>query len=131
MTELGVTVSTKDALTHSVIGAAIAVHRIVGPGLLESVYEACLAHELAKRGVGFERGVKLPLIYDGHRLRTHFRIDLLVENQLVVELKSVANLLPVHTAQLLTYLKLGSYPRGLLINFNVVRLVSGVVRVVN
>ena len=115
-------------MTHEVIGAAIAVHRAMGPGLLESVYQVCLAHELRRRRVAFQTGVRLPIIYNGEALKTHLRLDLLVENQLVVELKSVEHVLPIHTAQLLTYLKLSGHRLGLLINFNVTRLVDGVTR---
>ncbi len=117
-----------DALTRDVIGAAIAVHRALGPGLLESVYQLCLAHELRRRGMSFLTGVHLPLDHDGVRLPTHLRLDLLVENHLVVELKSVERLLPVHDARLRTYLRLAGHHRGLLINFNEARLVDGVRR---
>ena len=103
----------KDTLSGSVLEAAIAVHRAVGPGLLESVYEACLCYELSKRGIPFARSLKLPIIYDGRDAGVHFRLDLLVESQLVVELKSVETLLPVHLAQLITYLRLGGFRRGL------------------
>ena len=120
-----------DPLSHLVIGAAIEVHRGLGPGLLESVYETCLAHELRKRSVRFDRAVQLPVIYDGRRMEAHFRLDLVVDATLVVELKSVERLLPVHRAQLLTYLRLGGFKRGLLINFNVDRLIDGVKRLAN
>lgn len=118
----------RDPLSHAVIGAALAVHRELGPGLLESVYEVCLAHELTIRGVPFETGLRVPVIYAGVRLRSFFRLDLLVAGQLVVELKSVAHVLPVHTAQLITYLKLTGHRHGLLINFNVPRLIDGITR---
>ena len=121
----------RDPVSYLVIGAAMAVHRSLGPGLLESVYETCLAHELRKRGVRFERAVRLPVIYDGLVMETYFRLDLVVESSHVVELKSVADLQPVHRAQLLSYLRLGRYPCGLLINFNVRRLAEGIVRLVN
>lgn len=121
----------RDPLSHAVIGAAIEVHRGLGPGLLESVYETCLAHELRKRSVQFERAVQLPVYYDGLPMDTHFRLDLVVDRRLVVELKSVERLLPVHRAQLLTYLRLGGFRRGLLLNFNVSRLPGGVVRIAN
>ncbi|HVH38610.1 MAG TPA: GxxExxY protein [Gemmatimonadaceae bacterium] len=120
----------EDPLTEAVIGAAIAVHRVVGPVMLESVYEACLRHELDKRGLGFETQVTLPVTYDGVRLNAHYRIDLVVAGELVVELKCVEKVLPVHRAQLITYLRLGGFRRGLLINFNEARLVDGVTRVV-
>ena len=118
----------RDPLSHAVIGAALAVHRELGPGLLESVYEVCLTHELTIRGVPFETGLRVPVIYAGVRLRSFFRLDLLVAGRLVVELKSVANVLPVHKAQLITYLKLTGHRHGLLINFNVPRLIDGITR---
>jgi GxxExxY protein len=107
-----------------VIGAAIEVHTRLGPGLLESVYEACLCHELHKRGIGFERQVSIPIVYDG------LRLDMIVEGEVIVELKSVDALTPLHTAQLLTYLKLTGKRLGLLLNFNVPRLKVGIKRVV-
>jgi GxxExxY protein len=112
-----------------VVDAAFAVHKVLGPGLLESVYEACLAHELAKRGVRFERQVTLPVEYDGIRLDAGLRLDLLVERCLVVELKSVLDLMPIHEAQLLTYLKLTGHRLGLLINFNVPLIRDGIKRI--
>jgi GxxExxY protein len=118
----------RDPLSHAVIGAALAVHRELGPGLLESVYEVCLAHELTTRGVPFETGVRVPVVYSGVRLRAFFRIDVLVGGRLVVELKSVEQVLPVHKAQLITYLKLTGHRHGLLINFNVPRLMDGITR---
>ncbi|MHB1297524.1 MAG: GxxExxY protein [Gemmatimonadaceae bacterium] len=121
--------SRRDPLTEAVIGAAIAVHRVVGPGMLESVYDVCLRHELDKRGLGFETQVTLPVTYDGVRLGAHFRLDLVVAGELVVELKCVEKVLPVHRAQLITYLRLGAFRRSLLINFNEARLVHGVTRV--
>lgn len=106
------------------------MHRALGPGLLESVYQCCLVHELSTRGISVQRDVRVPIVYDGQELDAHFRLDLLVADALVLELKSVENTLPVHTAQLLTYLKLTGHRRGLLINFNVPRLMDGVTRVV-
>jgi len=120
----------RDSVSHEVLGAAIAVHRALGPGLLESVYQLCLVHELAARGLEVRRDVRVPICYDGVELDAHFRLDLLVAGELVVELKSVERVIPVHTAQLLTYLKLTGHRRGLLINFNVTRLMDGVSRVV-
>ena len=120
----------RDPVSHAVIGAALAVHKELGPGLLESVYEACLAHELSHRRVPFERGIRVPLVYGGAVLRSYFRLDLLVAGQLIVELKSVEQLIPVHKAQLITYLKLTGHRKGLLINFNVSRLMDGVTRLV-
>jgi len=117
-------------LSHSVVDAAYAVHTALGPGLLEGVYETCLAHELAKRKLLVERQVAVPIEYDGVKLDAALRIDMLVEKGLVVEVKSVEALLPVHTAQLLTYLKLTGCRLGLLINFNVPLIRDGIKRVV-
>ncbi len=117
-------------MSHAVLGAAIAVHRALGPGLLESVYQCCLVHELAKRGLEVQRDVRVPVLYDGVELDAYFRLDLLVADELVVELTSVERVIPVHTAQLLTYLKLTGHRRGLLINFNAPRLMDGVTRIV-
>jgi GxxExxY protein len=117
-----------DLLSHAALGAAIAVHRALGPGLLESVYSACLAHELAARGVPFVRDVRLPVQYDGLIIGSGLRFDFLVDRRLVLELKSVEKILPVHKAQVITYLRLGPFPTGLLINFNVKHLMSGVTR---
>jgi len=111
------------------VDAAYAVHRALGPGLLESVYEICLVHELVKRGLNVERQVSLPVVYDSIRLDAGLRLNLLVEKQVVVELKAVELLLPVHKAQVLTYLKLSSHRLGLLINFNVSLIKDGIQRV--
>ena len=115
-------------LTEEVIGAAIKVHRELGPGLLESVNEVCLGHELTKAGVGVERQVDLPVVYDNVRMDCGFRIDLLVEEQVIVELKTVEKILPIHEAQLMTYLRLAHKPVGLLINFNQLRFRDGILR---
>jgi GxxExxY protein len=115
-------------LTQEVIGSAIEVHRSLGPGLLESAYRKCLAQELFLRGIPFDYELPLPLEYKGIRLKKGYQVDLLVERTVVVETKSVESLAPVHEAQLLTYLRLGSWPVGLLINFNVVLLKSGIRR---
>jgi GxxExxY protein len=120
----------RDPLSERVIGAAIAVHRLIGPGMLESVYQACLQRELDLRGIPFQSWVALPVTYKGLTLTAHFCLDLIVDSQMVVEIKSVERLVGVHRAQLITYLRLGQFHRGLLINFNVARLVDGVVRVV-
>ena len=121
-----------DALTQQIIGAAIAVHRELGPGLLESSYEACLTFELVERRLRFERQKPLPLVYRGRTLDCGYRIDLLVEEEVVVEVKSVERLEPIHTAQVLSYLRLSSRKVGLLINFNVKWLADcGIRRVVN
>lgn len=110
---------------HSVIGSAIEVHRTLGPGLLESAYESCLVHELTARSVQFRRQVPVPMTYKGTLVKCVYRADLIVENELLLELKSVDRLLPVHQSQVLTYLKLIDLPQGLIINFNVRRLVEG------
>src|SRR2546423_14408877 len=117
-------------LSGRVVHAAYKVHETLGPGLLESVYEVCLMHELTKSDIRVERQVPLPVVYDELKLEAGFRIDLLVERQLVVELKAVEGLLPVHQAQVLTYLKLSGYRLGLLINFNVPVLKDGIRRVI-
>ena len=118
-------------ITEKVIGAAIAVHRALGPGLLESAYEACLAYELADRGLAIDRQKGLPVTYRGTKVDCGYRIDLLVEGLVVVELKTVERLEPIHEAQLLSYLKLSGCPVGLLINFNVKLLKQGIKRMVN
>ena len=115
-------------LSHEIIGAAIEVHRTLGPGLLESSYHGCLCRELLVRGVPFEREKPLPLEYKGIRLECGYRIDILVAGLVVVEVKSVEALAPIHDAQLLTYLRLGGWKIGLLINFNVVLLKNGIHR---
>jgi GxxExxY protein len=107
------------------------VHTAIGPGVLESVYQTCLLHELQKAGLAVHAQVALPVEYDGLRLDSGYRIDLLVENTVIIELKCVEALLPIHTAQLLTYLRLANKPLGLLLNFNVVHLREGIKRVLN
>jgi GxxExxY protein len=119
-----------DALTEQIIGAAIQVHRELGPGLLESVYETCLCHELSLMGLNIERQKAVPISYRGIRLEAGYRLDLIVENQVIVEIKSVSELLPVHEAQLLSYLKQIGGGRGLLINFNVKLLKYGLRRLI-
>lgn len=106
-------------LTKIIIGASIEVHRTLGPGLLESVYEECLCRELSLQNISFERQRAIPLEYKGVKLECGYRLDLLVENKVVVEIKSVETLLPINEAQVLTYLKLGGWQVALLINFNV------------
>ena len=118
-------------ITEKVIGCAIKVHRTLGPGLLESTYEVCLVHELKKSGLKVERQVALPIIYDGIKLDAGYQLDVLVEDAVILELKSVENLMPIHEAQLLTYLKLANKKLGLLINFNVTMLKNGIKRKVN
>jgi GxxExxY protein len=118
-------------ITEDIIGAAIEVHRALGPGLLESAYEACLAFELSERGRKVARQVPLPLIYKEVKLDCGYRLDLLVDDLVIVELKTVDILNDVHKAQILSYLKISGLNVGLLINFNVKMLKQGVVRVVN
>ncbi len=118
-------------VTEAVIGSAIEVHRALGPGLLESAYEECLARELIVRGMSFERQRAVPIYYKGIRLDCGYRIDLLVDGQVVVEVKAVEAVLPVHEAQLLTYLRLGGWTVGLLLNFNVRALRQGIRRMVH
>jgi len=115
-------------ITEQIIGAAIDVHRVLGPGLLESAYEECLCDDLKLRGVSFERQRPLPIEYNGIKLECGYRLDLLVENVVVVETKAVAAIEPIHEAQLLTYLRLGGWRTGLLINFNVPVLKNGIRR---
>ncbi len=118
-------------LTGKIIDAAMKVHSVLGPGLLESAYEACLLFELGKGGLRAARQVELPVVYENVKIDAGYRIDLLVEDEVVVELKSVEQLLPIHQAQLLSYLKLSGKQVGLLINFNVVHLKDGLKRMVN
>jgi GxxExxY protein len=118
-------------LTGTVIGAAVEVHRSLGPGLLESAYHDCLKHELDLRRVAYESEVQVPVVYKGCIVGEAYRVDLLVEHKLVVELKSVEKLLNLHKAQLLTYLRLFDRRLGLLINFNTVLLKDGLTRVAN
>jgi GxxExxY protein len=118
-------------VTEQIIGAAIDVHRELGPGLLESTYEACLLFELSARGLRVERQKALPVVYRDVQIDCGYRIDLLAEHAVIVELKAVATLEPVHEAQLLTYLKLSGFHVGLLINFNVKQLKNGIRRLVN
>jgi GxxExxY protein len=122
--------NTKDPRTAPIIGAAIEVHRCLGPGLLESAYEECLCHELYLRGLSFERQVALPVSFKGLRLDCGYKIDLIVQQEVVLELKAIEKLLPVHEAQVLTCLKLSGKRVGLLINFNTPLLISGIKRLV-
>lgn len=115
-------------ITESIIGAAIEVHRAIGPGLLESAYTQCLCHELTLRKLPFALELPLPVVYKGLRLECAYRLDLLVADAVVVEVKAVERLIPVHTAQLLTYLRLAAWKAGLLLNFNVPLLRDGIVR---
>lgn len=119
-----------DRVARAVVDAALTVHRTLGPGLLESVYEHCLAHELQTRGLRIERQRPLPVVYGELRLEAGYQTDLIVEGVVIVEVKAVEALAPVHTAQLLTYLKLSGLRLGLLINFDVTLLKQGLKRVV-
>ena len=119
---------TDNEITHEIVGAAIEVHKLLGRGLLESAYEACLCHEFAIRKIGFQKQKPAPLVYKEIKLACDFRIDLLVEKRIVVELKSVEALAPIHEAIMLTYLRLSGHKLGLLINFNVSVLKDGVRR---
>ncbi len=118
-----------ERVASMVVDSAYTLHRQLGPGLLESVYETCLAHELQKRGLKVERQVVVPIVYDGLRVENAFKLDLLVEDCLIVELKALDTLLPVHYSQLLTYLRLIKKRLGLLINFNVPLIKDGIHRV--
>ena len=124
------TETPRDNLTEKVIGAAIEVHRHLGPGVLESAYEECLCWELSQARLIVERQVPLPIAYKGINLEVGYRLDLVVEKQLIVELKTVERLLPIHEAQLLTYLKLSGIKTGLLLNFNSAVLKDGIKRMV-
>jgi len=121
----------EDEIGKLVIDASMKVHTALGAGLLESIYETCLAHELEKQGLTVKKQFALPIVYDDLRVDNAFRIDLLVDDKVVVELKAIDHLLPVHTAQLLSYLKLGNYKLGYLLNFNVVHMKDGIKRLVN
>lgn len=116
-------------ISGQIVDAALEIHKTLGPGLLESVYETCLAHELMQRGLRIERQVPIPVVYKGVRLDVGFRIDILVEKCLVVELKATDQILPIHEAQILTYLKLTKNRIGLILNFNVVLMKNGTQRV--
>jgi GxxExxY protein len=120
-----------DSLSEKIIGAAIRVHRELGPGLLESAYEACLAYELRDAGILVESQKSLPVVYRGIQLDCGYRLDLVIENTIVLELKAVEKLLPIHEAQLLSYLKLSGMNRGLLINFHSQLLKDGIRRLVH
>jgi GxxExxY protein len=121
----------ENAVGDRLLGCALRVHRALGPGLLESAYEACLSHELSKVGLEHQRQLVLPVAYEGMRVDLGYRLDLLVEKMVVVELKAVDALTDVHRAQLLSYLKLGGYRLGYLLNFNVKMLKTGICRLAN
>jgi GxxExxY protein len=118
-------------ISGRIIACALKVHTAIGPGVLESVYQTCLLHELQKSGLAVQAQVALPVVYDNLHLDSGYRLDLLVENTVIVELKCVETLLPIHKAQLLTYLRLANKPLGLLLNFNVIHLREGIKRVLN
>ncbi|EFO79725.1 hypothetical protein OSCT_2410 [Oscillochloris trichoides DG-6] len=118
-------------ISGQIVDAAMKVHTTLGPGLLESAYEVCLAHELRKRGIKLYTQVTLPVTYDGVQIDAGYRLDLFVEETVIVELKAVSKVLPIHEAQLLSYLKLSGCKLGLLINFHVVHLKDGIKRMVN
>lgn len=120
-----------DRITENIIGAAIEVHKFLGPGLLESVYEICLLEELEQRGLKVQQQVRLPLYYKGQLTKKFFVIDVLIEDEVILELKAVDRVLPVYEHQLMTYLKLTQKNLGLLINFNVPRLIDGIRRRLN
>lgn len=122
---------TANHVSGQVVDSALAVHSVLGPGLLESTYQACLAYELRKRGCTVREEVGLPVIYETQRLEIGYRIDLLVQDIVVVEVKSVEAIAPIHRAQLLSYLKLSDKPVGLLLNFNVALMKQGIVRMRN
>lgn len=118
-------------ITETIIGVAIDVHRALGPGLLESAYEACMVYDLIQVGMKVEQQKPLPVVYRGVKLECGYRLDLMIENEVIVEIKSVEKVLPIHKAQLMSYLKLADCMVGLLINFNVEILKDGIQRVVN
>jgi len=120
-----------EAIAKAIVDAAIKVHRALGPGLLESAYQKCLAYELRKRGLRVKCEVVLPIVYDGQQIDAGYRIDMLVEDCIIIENKTVDRLLPIHMAQLLTYLKLRDCRLGFLLNWNVTLMKHGIKRVVN
>ena len=117
--------------SHQILNAALKVHSSLGPGLLESAYQACLAHELRSRGLNVQVQLPLPVTYDGRLIDIAYRVDMLVDGCIIIELKTVPKVLPIHQAQLLSYLKLSGFRLGLLINFHVVHLRDGLSRMVN
>ena len=122
---------TEEDIGHAVIGAAMKIHTALGPGLLESAYETCLIYELEKQRIGIRSQVSIPIRYEELRIENGYRLDLLVGGLVVVELKAVPALLPVHRGQLLSYLKLGGFKLGFLLNFHVAHMRDGIVRLVN
>lgn len=122
---------TENEISSKIIGAAIAVHKLLGPGLLESTYEICLCRELEIQGLQFKNQVALLVVYKDVKLNAGYRLDVIVEGKVIIEIKAVEALAPIHTAQLLTYLKLTNFKLGLLINFNEIKVIDGVKRIVN
>ena len=122
---------TENEIGDAIIASALKIHRALGPGLLESVYETCLLYELQKRGLLAQRQVLIPVRYEDFTIDNGYRVDLLVRDRVVVELKALEAILPVHRAQLLSYLRLGHFKLGYLLNFNVARMRDGIVRLVN
>jgi len=122
---------TENEISHKIVGCALEVHKALGPGLLESAYQECLCYKLQKEGLSVQKEKPMPLVFEEVKLECGYRIDILVENKVVVEIKSVEALNDVHLAQTLTYMKLGNYKLGLLINFNVTLLKRGIKRVIN
>tara|TARA_R100000081_G_C4671765_1_gene92930 strand:- start:64 stop:444 length:381 start_codon:yes stop_codon:yes gene_type:complete len=122
---------TENEISSKIIGACIEVHKQLGPGLLESTYEICLGHELKLMGLEVKQQVPLPVIYKDVKLNAGYRIDMIVENKVIIEIKSVDALAPIHTAQILTYLKLKDLKLGLLINFNEIKVIDGLKRIIN
>ena len=121
----------ENAIGDVVLGCAIKVHKVLGPGLLEGAYEACLAHEIDKAGLSYQRQIALPVFYDDQKIDLGYRLDLLVEGRVVVEVKAIEKLADIHRAQLLSYLRLDSYRLGYVLNFNVLRMKDGIGRLVN
>jgi GxxExxY protein len=121
----------ENAIGDVVLGCAIKVHKVLGPGLLEGAYEACLAHEIDKAGLSYQRQIALPVFYDDQKIDLGYRLDLLVEGRVVVEVKAIEKLADIHRAQLLSYLRLGSYRLGYVLNFNVLSMKDGIGRLVN
>lgn len=128
---LKTTFMLENEISQKIIGCAIEVHKVLGPGLLESAYQECLSYELEKSGLNVQKQKPLPLIYKDMKLETGYRLDLIVENKVIIEIKSVETINDIHVAQLLTYLKLSGCRLGLLMNFNVLRIVDGMKRLAN
>jgi GxxExxY protein len=121
----------EDELSRVIIGFGIEVHKALGPGLLESAYKECLYYKILQAGITVEKEKPMPIIFEGMKLEVGYRIDIIVDNKLIIEVKSVEELTDVHMAQTLTYMKLGNYKLGLLMNFNVIKLKDGIKRIIN